>query len=681
MCIMESPDWTDAESVTQEPRIRAASAGLDTTERQRTEQELIETRQRLQYLLASSPAVIYSCGPGPDYATTFISDNVERQLGFRPREFYEDPFFWTGQIDKDDAPRVLKELARIETGESISYEYRFRCKDGCYVWLHDEVTPLRDADGRICGIVGSWFDISRRKEAEEALQQSEQKFRLLAENVPGVIYLCRNDERYSMLYLDDRCSELTGYSKEDFLKERLSFVDLYHPEDAPAIFSEVNRALAEKRPFHLQYRIRHRSGELRWIEEFGTGLFDEDSADLLFLEGFLRDVTDRKRLEDQLRQSQKMEALGLLAGGIAHDFNNVLAVIVGNAESLAQQYAIGSHLDDRHRDRVELIISAGERAATLIRQLLAFSRRQTLKPVVLDLNVILADMEAMIRELVGARIALEMRLGEGVFAVRSDAGQIEQIIMNLVVNARDAMPQGGRLTITSEIVSVDRGYVGHHPGARIGRYVVLTVSDTGVGISTDTINRIFEPFFTTKPYGKGTGLGLSTVYGIVRQASGHVDVESKPGAGTTFRVFLPVAEGSPKAAEAVTEDRPASRGTETILVCEDDEDVRRMVCKTLKGAGYQVLSAKNGRQGADVAAGHQVTIHLLLSDVTMPEMDGLELAESLLSQRPQLKALFMTGQSSVALKDVTRHPLRILEKPFHPRLLLSRVRAILDEKF
>jgi nitrogen-specific signal transduction histidine kinase/CheY-like chemotaxis protein len=398
----------------------------------------------------------------------------------------------------------------------------------------------------------------------------------------------------------------------------------------------------------------------------------------LLMLSLCRDITTQKRLEEQLRQSQKMEAIGQLAGGVAHDFNNILTVIHGHASLLA-----ASGLDEAGSRSAHQIALAAERAAGLTRQLLTFSRRQLIQPKRLNMNKIVGNMTDMLGRILGEDVALHLNYSTASATVEADAGMMEQVLLNLAVNARDAMPRGGQLSVRISIVDVNEDHVQRHPEARAGRFVCVSKTDTGSGIPPENLSRIFEPFFTTKEVGKGTGLGLATVYGIVKQHQGWVEVESTVGKGTTFRIYIPYVGEEQTQAEKPTTQITIRGGTETILLVEDEKPVRELVARVLERHGYKLLQAGTGAEAVEVWRSHKDQIHLLLTDLIMPgNMNGRELAEALWMERPELKVIFTSGYSAdIVGKDFKiESDLNFLQKPYHPQTLALAVRRCLDGK-
>jgi PAS domain S-box-containing protein len=518
------------------------------------------------------------------------------------------------------------------------------------------------------------FIVQRQQERTEGeLRQREAQYRRLIENIPEVVWTA--DENGNFLLISEKITSAFGYTPEEIRRdgERLWFGRV-HPDDRERVREAYAKLFSEDRPFDVEYRMQHRDGH--WMCWHDRAVATELREGKRYADGLLSDITERRRLEEQFRQAQKMEAIGQLAGGVAHDFNNLLMVIQGNADVMGDRLS-GSYRDSKN---VEEIRKAAGRAASLTRQLLAFSRMQVLNPKILDLNTTVAEAGTMLRRLIGEHIELRILTGPGLMNVKADQGQIEQVILNLAVNARDAMPAGGRLTVETSVVDVDQHYSHQHPALQPGAYVLLTVTDTGVGMDAKTQARIFEPFFTTKELGKGTGLGLSIVYGIVKQTGGWIWVYSEPGQGAAFKVYLPQVRAVATPTEQ-PETRPApSRGTETVLLAEDQESIRNLIRESLMSNGYKVLVANDGLEALEIAERYREPIDLLITDIVMPRMGGYELAKRLIQARPATRAIFMSGYAehrdgervSIALSSIC------LQKPFSMNTLLRNVREVLE---
>jgi PAS domain S-box-containing protein len=641
----------------------------DITERERAEAALQQAQQRLQHVVSSSPAVLYALkmpegGPveGGPMALTWISENLENLLGYTVAEALAIPDWWLERLHPLDRDRVLEEVVRVVTEGALVHEYRFLDRGGVFRWVRAEMRLQRGADGTPLEAIGSWSDVSARKEAELRLAESEEQYRLLFESNPFPMSVVEA-ETHAFLAVNDASVRHYGYTRAEFAAMRLEDVRLPLEPGAAADLGVAHAA-----------RHRKKDGTVFDVEVAATPLVFRGRRAWLAL---VSDITEKRSLEAQLLQAQKMESMGRLAGGVAHDFNNLLGIITGYAGLLRRRVA----QDARLNRYVEDILKAAERAAGLTRQLLAFGRKQVLQPRVLHLNAVVDDTQKMLRRLIGEDITLVTALDPDLGVVRADPGQMEQVLMNLAVNARDAMPRGGRLTIETANVELDAAYTRNHAGVVPGGYVMLAVTDTGVGMPPEVKARLFEPFFTTKDPGKGTGLGLATVHGIVTQSGGHVWVYSELGHGTSFKVYLPRADaGASEAAAELPSEVEAPRGTETILLVEDEASLRELVRECLEAAGYTVLEGRHGAEGLHLCATHDGAINLLMTDVIMPGMSGRELAEEVLRQRPEARVLYMSGYTddAVVVHGVVSAEVAFLQKPFTAASLARTVREALD---
>jgi PAS domain S-box-containing protein len=507
-------------------------------------------------------------------------------------------------------------------------------------------------------------DVSERKGAEAALRGRDRQLRAIFDEALDAMAVLDDTGRFSDV--NPAACQLFGLAKEQLLHRPIvEFADLR------ADFEQTWNVLREQ---------QHPRGEFRVVRPDGSVRDAEYTAAADLLPGrhllILRDISERKRLEQQLRQAQKMEALGRLAGGVAHDFNNLLTAITSYAELLREGLSEGDPL----RRHAEEVLRAADRAAALTRQLLAYSRQQVLAPQVLNLNTVVAGLERLLRRLIGEDIELATELTPGLRPVKADPGQIEQVLMNLAVNARDAMPEGGKLTIATANVELDEAYAWGHVDVQPGAYARLSVGDTGLGMAEDVRARVFEPFFTTKDVGKGTGLGLSTVYGIIKQSEGHIDVESAPGRGTMFHVYLPQVMEPSRHVKPEAGPAPRLHGSETLLLVEDDDVVRTLTRTVLERHGYTILEASHGLEALQLSGRHQGPLHLLLTDVVMPHINGRQLYLELARLRPGLKVLYMSGYTGGAIAHLgeLEAEAAFLQKPFPPEVLARKVREVLD---
>jgi two-component system cell cycle sensor histidine kinase/response regulator CckA len=517
-------------------------------------------------------------------------------------------------------------------------------------------------------------DISDRLKAERARDETEIRYRMLVEQVAAVSYIAELGVNGQWLYVSPQVEAMFGYPAEEWLSTSKDWIRHIPVEDHPIVHA-AEEASSRGEPFQAEYRITRKDGQTIWVSDTAVVVRGSDSHPVM--EGLIVDITDRKMLENQLLQARKMEAVGRLAGGVAHDFNNLLTIIKGYVEMALQRCMDRPEL---HGD-IRRIENAADRAVNLVRQLLAFSRKQVLRPKILDLNAIVVNLDQLLRRLMNANIEMKTFVSKDVGAIKADPGQIEQVIMNLVVNARDALPNGGRILIETSNVDLDSAYTLDHAIVRPGPYVLLAVTDTGVGMTADTVAHIFEPFYTTKESGRGTGLGLSTVYGIVKQSGGYIWVYSEPAKGTTFKVYLPrVMDAVPTSTAPEMPLSTPPKGRETILLVEDEPAVRELIQMVLSERGYTVLEALVPEDAERLAGNNGAEIQLLLTDVVMPGISGRELAKRLTAHHPHLRVLYMSGYTfNVIAQDGTlEEGISFLQKPFTPQLLTEKVREALD---
>jgi two-component system cell cycle sensor histidine kinase/response regulator CckA len=589
-----------------------------------------------------------------------INRRMETMLGYSNEELEGTPF--AAFTHPDDVEDNSIGQARLLDGKIEHYrtEKRYRRKDGSFLWVHVTVSVHRHQDGTPAYFIAVVEDISQRKLAEAEL---DHIFNLS----PDMIGTAGFDGRFTRVNAAFR--QVLGYDDATFMAS--PFISFVHPEDRASTLEAMQQLAMGQSVFGFTNRYRTADGSYRWLEWHSKA---DPSTKLIYT--VARDQSGRRLLEEQLRQAQKMEAVGRLAGGIAHDFNNLLTAIIGFSEMALSEMREGDSL----RQDIEQILNAGQSAAALTKQLLAFSRKQILHPQVLDLPAVIRGMHSLLQRLIGEDVTLDLASSGEVPRIFADRGQLEQVVMNLAVNARDAMPSGGTLRVGVDAVVLDEGFVARHPGSTAGPHVRLTVSDTGVGMGPEVLAHLFEPFFTTKEKGKGTGLGLATVYGIVKQSAGYIAVESVPGQGTSFRIHFPCAPAD-SATEPVRQPVPQSvAGRETILVVEDQEEVRAVVRNALQAHGYTVIEAPDGPSALALLPGLPQRVDLLLTDVVMPHMSGRELAERTRQLHGKLRVLYMSGYTDDAIvrHGVVAAGIDLLPKPFAVTQLLTRIREVLD---
>jgi len=636
----------------------------------RIRRQLIE-REELFHLISENAADMIAV-VDLEGRRIFNSSSYHKILGYSPEELQESSGF--EQIHPEDRERV-KEAAKEarQTGAGTILEYRFRHKNGDWMVLESVASVIRNEKGEPEKLVIVNRDITERKKAQEALSRSEASFRSLVEGAPHGIYRATVSGQF--LEVNPALQKMLGYeSVQDLFKADLATQVFRHSAD----YERMNELLAVSKVMKdIELEWKRLNGEPIVVRCSGHHVDVKDGGPGYF-EVFAEDVTEKRTLERQLRMAQKMEAIGRLSGGISHDFNNLLGVIIGYSGVLKKSL-------DKSQPTYEYateIEKAGQRAASLTRQLLAFSRQQVLSPSVLSLNSLVTDMEKMLPRLLGEDINVSLSLDPELGNVKADQSQIEQVIMNLAVNARDAMPSGGKLHIQTANMEMDHAFTRDRPGSKVGSYVMLAITDSGTGMSPETIAHIFEPFFTTKKVGEGTGLGLATVYGVVKQSNGYIWVDSAPDKGSSFQIYLPRHSDTEQVSLAKPEvqSREKPQGSGMILLVEDADPLRKLAQAFLESNGFRVLSAPSGEAALEIAVRHPGNLDLLLTDVVMPGMNGRVLAEQLSMRQPGLKVLFMSGytDSFIAGHGVLQEGTNLLHKPFTEEILVSKVREVLD---
>ena len=628
----------------------------DITERKQAEAALRESEERFRNMADTAPVMIWVTGQ--DKAFTFVN---QPWLDFTGRTMEQElGTGWAASVHPDDCARCYEAFcSAFDARRSFQLECRMRRRDGEYRSILCSGVPRFEPGGKFAGYIGSDIDVTDL--------QSEARFRQLAENIDEVFWML-DLEREQVIYVSPAFEKVWGCSSAALYQNRGWLAESVHAEDRDRFLEFLTRVKSE--PAEESYRVVHPDGSVRWIYDRAF-LVCDPAGKPYRVAGIAEDVTDHRELEEELRQAHKMEAIGRLAGGIAHDFNNLLTVIGGYSQMLFDS----TRPEDPRRGKLEQVLGAANRASILTRQLLAFSRRQMIQPARIDLNHLLTNMEALLRRLIGEHIVVETALDPGLGRIQADPHQLEQVVLNLAANARDAMPNAGKLRIETSMV--DAAEKESAPGSH--RTVRLRISDTGCGMDERTRERAFEPFFTTKGPGRGTGLGLSTVYGIVHQNQGTIHVSSEPGQGTTFDLYFPPVPD----VEAESE-RPASRvrkmeAAATVLVAEDEAGVRGLVRQTLEELGYTVLEATDGYKALQLVEERKGEIHLLLTDVIMPLMNGHELAKRMKSIRPQTKVLYMSGYTDdvLAFHGIAQPEIDFIQKPFTPSDLAGKVQMVL----
>ncbi len=658
--------------LTWRQRVRAAYH----RETERLVEERTAALARTSVIVENSPVVLVRWLPGEGWPVDYVSDNIA-QFGYAAADFHSGRLRWADILAPEDRVRMEEEAARDRKAglRRTRREYRIVTADGGVRWMEDRTSTVDAGDGRLVrqGIV---IDVTERKQREDARREAEGRLRGILDRVQLLAVMV--DVHGRVTFCNSHLLRVTGWTREEVVGR--DWFELSVPEaERESSRRAFDRALAEgSNEASVEIPVITRGGGLRQVVWDGVVIHD-GSGEAIGAASFGRDITEQRQLENQYRQSQKMEAVGQLAGGIAHDFNNLLQVIAGYANLVLEDLPAGAPLFGE----ISEIKRASDRATRLVRQLLAFSRRQTMERRLIEPNATIGPLLQMLHRVIGEHIELDFRPGDGLPWVSADPGQIEQVLVNLCLNARDAMPGGGRITISTGLEVVGEEFCRRHPWARAGEFVVIEVSDTGPGIPPEILDHIFEPFFTTKEVGKGTGLGLATVYGIVKQHEGMIDVTPRSGGGTSFKIFLPATR---EAAHVEEPSRAADLGPvghETILLAEDEELVRSLALRVLEHAGYRVLVARDGAEAIALVESRGSEIDLALLDVVMPKANGPQVRARIRDIHPGMAVLFCSGYSRQMLPGSVvpdDENIELLVKPYAPRVLLDRVRAAMTRR-
>lgn len=642
----------------------------DVTARKQAEEALRSNEERFRHLVENiSDGILAVDAEG---TILFASESACNVSGYsRPQIVGKSLFQFADVADQADMRTQFERVLSV-AGSTLQWGARVRHGDGSWRYFEGSTANRFNIPG-VNALIINFRDNTVGKQMKEALVEAEAKYRAIYENAIVGIYLSSPEGRY--LSMNQTLASVYGFSSpEDVIQHCANIKALYVDGDR---WEQLRRALMSDGVVQdFEYEVQRSDGTRRSLIESARAVYGGGGR-LLYYEGVVRDITDRKTLEVQLRQAQKLEAVGRLAGGVAHDFNNMLGVILGYGDILQSQLPI----DHPGLNSAAEIQKAARKAADLTRQLLAFSRKQILQPQVVNLNSLIDELNKMLRRLIGDDIELVFRPGTSLADVKADPGQLEQVLMNLAVNSKDAMPGGGRLLVETSNTVVDHAFAAQHAPMRPGNYVVLSITDNGLGMNADTLSHIFEPFFTTKEQGKGTGLGLSIVYGIVKQSGGYIWVDSHVNQGTTFRIYLPPTQDSEIVRRTLQTRAAAAGGSETILVVEDDEVLRGMMRIVLTRAGYRILDVQNGREALSLLAGSREPIHLAMTDIIMPGgVSGWQLAQWIDTERPTIRTVFMTGfgLETEAFGMELPTDVMLLMKPFGADELLRQVRKALD---
>ena len=654
----------------------AYATARDITDNKKAEEALRESEEWMTLAIQAGNMGLFDLNVQTGEAT--VNPEYELMLGYDPAELHVPVAKWLERMHPDDQEPVADVYQAYVRGELPHYkvEFRQRTRDGDWKWILSYGRIMeRDAEGNPKRMLGVHVDINERKRAEEALRESENRLRFALEGSNDGLWDVQM--KTGTTYLSPRGCEILGYRPEEACEVSSVWADLVHPEDLPLTNMRLREHIEGMTAiFEVEQRLRTKSGDWKWVLARGKVVSRDENGVPLRMTGTHTDLTEQKKLQDQLTHAHKMESVGRLAGGVAHDFNNMLSVIIGHTELARKREPDPLQL----REHLEQIQKAAEHSADIVRQLLAFARKQTVSPKVFDLNNTVDSMIKMLRRLIGEEIDLVWQPEESLCPVKMDPAQINQILANLCVNARDSITGVGRISIETCSKTFDAAFCAGHTGFVPGEYILLTVSDNGYGMDKETLSKVFEPFFTTKEVGQGSGLGLAMVYGIVKQNDGFIDVYSEPGQGTCFNIYLPRYLGKEEKSRSENPVGPAERGQETVLMVEDEPAILDLGRQLLEMQGYRVLAAATPGEAIRLAEEHIGEIHLLLTDVVMPEMNGRELAKKLLSLYPGLKRLFMSGYTAdvIAHHGVLDEEVHFIQKPFSLDALAAKVRDALD---
>jgi two-component system, cell cycle sensor histidine kinase and response regulator CckA len=629
-----------------------------------------ETRHR--ELIASVPGIVWRAS-AKTFHFRFVSKEAENLLGYPIQKWIQEPSFWKEHVHPEDRERVVRAYQKI-IQEKIpqDFEYRGIAADGRKVWLRN-IVRIDFEDGVPDELIGVMVDITKQKQVETEFLRLATAVEQASESV--IIA----DAEGTIEYVNPSFERVSGHARSEALGKNLRFVQGQMQDES---FHESLWSTIQKGNVWKGHMINKRPDGRECVEEASITPIRNAANQIIHYVVVKRDVTHERQLEGHFHQAQKMEAVGQLAGGIAHDLNNIIGVVIGYSDLIIRKL----QKDDPLRSKVDSIKTAAQKGSQITRQLLAFSRRQLLQPRVIDLNLHLQKMIEMIQRLMGEHIQVTPQYASAEACIKVDPNYLDQVIINLAVNARDAMPQGGSLTLGVAVDSLSSNYLEKRTDAMPGTYAILSVSDTGVGMTPEVRSHVFEPFFTTKGPGKGTGLGLSTVYGVVKQSNGHIDLESELGQGTTFRVYFPYVTGGQDARPAQGEAPALPRGSETILIVEDEEPLRRMAHEILTDQGYTIFCAANGDEAVRFCQSQAVKVDLLFTDIVMPKMGGVETADRLMKINPKLNVLFTSGHASGYAQDPVFHrkiqtgEVHFIPKPYEPMHLIKKVHEVLRGK-